>query len=58
MYIAYRANSAMIARQMDLERAFSVRIGPITAYNYWQGNDFDQIEACIHEIFAKLGWLP
>jgi hypothetical protein len=57
MFIARRTSSLQIAGNMAQERGLSAPVGEVTVYNYWQGNDFDEIDVSMSELFERLTWL-
>jgi hypothetical protein len=46
-----------LAEGMSVECGKSARVGDLTIHNYWQGDDFLEIEHEIEEVFRKIGWL-
>ena len=57
MFVAYRNPGTALARQMDVERGLWTQIGGVVVHNYWQRDDFEEVEVCIVRIFEKLQWL-
>jgi hypothetical protein len=57
LFIARRHPRSKIGREMNIECKDRAQIGSNVVYNYWQARDFDEVDAEIEQIFARLGWL-
>jgi hypothetical protein len=57
LFIARRHPDTVLSAEMDRETHERAEIAGSVVYNYWQGNDFDQIDQEIEQVFRRIGWL-
>jgi hypothetical protein len=57
LFVCRRHPKSTLADEMRVECSDSIRIGQFTVHNYWQDDDFEDVEHEIEQIFRRLGWL-